>query len=162
MYRQKGIVALTVAAHWVLWLIYTNNPGYREMIAGTVAALLATVGVVVFGAHGKIRFRLRAIDVLQVIRLPAYVVTDTAKLLRAIGEQMWGRRGAPSCIEAVEFDALGNDASSAGRRALAVTYGTISPNSVLVGVVTEQGLLLYHRIQPGRISPMLRHLGARL
>ena len=145
----------------MLWLVYTNNTGFRELIAAAAAALIATAGMVVFAAHRKIRFRFRAIDIFQATRLPAHVVADTCKLLRAVAEQICGRARAPSCIEAVEFDAAGNGAAAAGRRALAVTYGTISPNSVLLGVVPQQRLLLYHRIQPGRISPMLRHLGAR-
>ncbi len=144
---------------WVIWLGYTNNSGAREMIAGAVAASVATAAAVVFSAQGHVRFRFRWRDLAQVVYLPWYALDGTWEVLKTLARQLFTRRGAPSFMATVQFDTGGDDPISAGRRALAVTYTTATPNSIVLGIVHEQRLMLYHQILPGKVLAMTRHLG---
>jgi hypothetical protein len=159
--RTILIVAGTAASQWALWLGYTNNVGYREMIAGGVAAVIATTGAVVFAMQGGACFRFRWRDVLQAVYLPWFTLQGTWEILRALGKQLFTRAGAPSVIAAAPFDVGGDDPSSAGRRALAIGYTTVTPNFIVLGIFRDERLMLYHQILPGKVLSMTRHLGAR-
>ncbi|HWE04244.1 MAG TPA: hypothetical protein VG326_17695 [Tepidisphaeraceae bacterium] len=163
MWRGKTplIVAVTVLVHWILWLAYTNNVGFREMIAGAVAAVISAVGAAVFAEQGNICFRFRRRDLIQAVYLPWYALTGTWEVLQSLAKQLFTQAGAPSLIAAVAFDVGDDDPICAGRRALAVSYTTITPNFVVLGIVYDQRLLLYHQILPGEVLTMTRHLGAR-
>jgi multisubunit Na+/H+ antiporter MnhE subunit len=163
MLRTKSalIFAATGLIQWAIWLCYTDSTGYREIIAGAIAAVISTVAVAVFARQAKLRFRFGARHVLQGIYLPWNVLTDTRQLLRALGKQLFSRKGAGSLTAAIAFDAGGNDAASAGRRALAVTYTTITPNCVVLGIVRDKRLMIYHQLLPANVSTMTCNLGAR-
>ena len=143
------------------WLVCTNNVGYREMIAGALAAIISTVAVMVSAIQGNLRFgfraaRCRAGDLPSLVR----IWTGTWELLQGDCETAFRRGGTPFTA-AVPFDLGGNDPISAGRRAFAVTFTTITPNFIVLGFVKDQRLLLYHQILPGKVLKMTRHLGAR-
>jgi hypothetical protein len=78
-----------------------------------------------------------------------------------LAKQIFTREGAASFTAAVPFTVGRDTPVTMGRRALAVTYTTITPNFVVLGIVKEPGLLLYHQIVPGKILRMTRHLGAK-
>jgi multisubunit Na+/H+ antiporter MnhE subunit len=155
------IATATAVAHWVLWLGYTNNSGYREMIVGALAAMVSTVAALVYAVQSGFSFRFRWRDIAQAIYLPWYALDGTWEVLHALAKQIFTRPGAPSLMAAVAFDVGGDDPHSAGRRALAVTYTTITPNFIVLGIVNRQQLMLYHQILPGKVLAMTCHLGAR-
>lgn len=160
--RRLLIALLTVASQWGLWLVYTNNVGYRELIAGCVGAIFSAAAAVLFAVQGKVAFRFRLRDAAQMVHLPWLVVSDTIKVLGAVGRQIFTRAGASSRIAAVPFDAGGQDALSAGRRALGISYTTITPNSVVLGVIPgDPPLLLYHQVSIDALPAMTCNLGAR-
>jgi multisubunit Na+/H+ antiporter MnhE subunit len=163
MRRSKTIliVVLTGAAHWVLWLAYANNVGVREIVAGFLAADISVAAVVVFAFQAKARFAFRPRDVGQAFYLIWYAFQGTWEILQALARQLFTNNGADSFIAAAPYVVAGDDAASAGCRALAVTYTTITPNFVVLGIVKEQRLLLYHQIIRGKVLKMTRNLGAR-
>ena len=89
-------------------------------------------------------------------------VSGTVEVLHGLAKQLFTAGGAPSFLAAVPFE-IGSqdDPTEAGRRALATTYTTATPNFVVLGLVNEQGLMLYHQIIPGDVLTMTRRLGAR-
>jgi hypothetical protein len=44
------------------------------------------------------------------------------------------------------FEATGEDPRDAARRALAVTGGTLTPNSIVVGIDADRGVLVRHEL----------------
>jgi multisubunit Na+/H+ antiporter MnhE subunit len=161
---RRGLLlpmSLTLLTQWALWLIYTDSTGYREMIAGAIAAAIATLAVMVFTIQGNLSFQLQWKDVVQAIYLPWFALEGTWEILQGLAIQLFTRKGAQSFIGAVPFDVGQDQPRPAGRRALAVAYTTITPNFVVLGIVHAQGLLLYHQIVPGKVRAMTRHLGAR-
>jgi len=159
--RIAVMVLLTALSQWGLWLAYTSSVGYRELCAGAGAAAIAPGAVWVLAGKGKICFRFRWRQAAQAIYVPWNVIVDTWKLMRAVAMQVFSARGAPSLLAAVEFEAAQNDPAAAGREALAITFMTITPNSVVLGIVPDQGVLLYHQIIPSPVATAARHLGAR-
>ncbi|HEY0395043.1 MAG TPA: hypothetical protein VGD01_11170 [Candidatus Elarobacter sp.] len=109
-------------------------------IAG-LAALCTTGALVAAGDR-------YAVPLGAFARLPsvaAAVVRDTfvvtGVLLRALGG-----RPPDDRLERVHFDAGGDDARSAARRALVVAGTSASPNSVVADVDLERGAMIVHRL----------------
>jgi multisubunit Na+/H+ antiporter MnhE subunit len=149
--KTTFILATTLIAHWVLWMAYTNSLGHREVIAGGLAAAISTLAVAVFALHGNDHFAFSPRETLE----------GTWQLLKAIAMEAFTRRGAQSSIVALPFAVGGDDPQAAARRALAITYTTITPNTVVLGISHEQKQMLFHQLSPAKTSIMLRRLGAR-
>jgi hypothetical protein len=146
----------------VLYLAFTANVGWRELIASALAGMLSAASAIIFAHAGKVKFSFRIRDVLQAWRIPQNVVSGTIEVLRALATQLFTARGADSAVRAVRFD-MGDkdDPRDAGRRAMAITYTTATPNFIIMGMVDQQQLMLYHQIVPGKVRKMTRNLGAR-
>lgn len=144
-----------------LYLAFTSNVGWRELITSVLVGVISTVASLVFSTAGDVRFRFRFRDVIQGWRLLWYAFSGTFEVLHGLMKQLFTRDGAPSFLAAAPFQ-MGEKESpvEAGRRALAVTYTTGTPNFVVLGLVEEQRLLLYHQIIPGEVLTMTRKLGA--
>ncbi len=145
-----------------LYLAFTSNVGFREITAGVVVAGLSTAAAIIFSTAAGVRFEFRLRDVVQAWRLPWAILGDTAKVMQATVMQLFARHGAPTLIAAVGFDA--NDkllALDAGRCALAITYSSATPNSIMLGIVEEQNLMICHQLIPSPLSPMIKNLGAK-
>jgi multisubunit Na+/H+ antiporter MnhE subunit len=155
------IVFLNAIIYFALYLAFTSNTGFRELIAGAFVAGVATLATLVFSSAGKVQFRFQLRDVLEAWRIPWSVVSGTVEVLHGLSKQLFTRAGAPSFLAAVPFR-TGNPRSLAthGRCALAVTYTTATPNFIVIGIIEEQKLLLYHQILPGEVITMTRNLGA--
>ncbi len=148
------------AVHVGLWLIYVSQIQTWEILVGSAAAGLATLGLAVLCRLRLVRFRPSIRQIAEAWRSPLYIVLDTWKLIRCVGTQAYSRSRAPSCLTAVPFEVGPDNPACAGRRALAVLYTTMTPNSVVIGIVREQGLMLYHQIIPGDALQITRNLGA--
>jgi hypothetical protein len=48
----------------------------------------------------------------------------------------------------VRYSAVEEDPFDTGRRALTEAFGSVAPNTVVVGVDAERGLLLVHQLRP--------------
>jgi multisubunit Na+/H+ antiporter MnhE subunit len=145
----------------VLWLCYADSIGRREICVGAAAAVVSTLAAAMFYVQGTVKFRFRRSDVLQMLQVPWYALIGTWKILGALALQLFGRGTRSGHMRAVFFGEEASDPNAAGRRALATTYTTITPNSVSLGFVPDQGLMLYHEIVPDKEPAMLRSLGAR-
>ncbi len=151
----------TWLVHVPLWLSFAANIGWREIVAGSISAAIATVAVAMYAWKGKVCFTLRWRDIVQAWRVPWSALTGTGTVLYGLFRQLFTRDGAPSFLGAVSFDVGGmDDPAAAGRRALAVAYTSFTPNSVVLGIVPGQRLLLYHEIIPDDVSTTTRKLGA--
>ena len=151
---------IAFAATWGLWLALANDVSPAEVLCGLGAALISSIAVGAYVLHGKIEFRFRARDVIQVWRFPWCALQGTWQVVHSLGLQLFVR-DAPSFHGAVAYRTVDTeDPFSAGRRALAVTFTTMTPNFIVLGIVLEQRLLLYHQILPGEVLQMTTNLGA--
>ncbi len=148
-------------AHWALWLLFVSQVNTWELLVGAAAALVATIGAAVYGRLGLVKFRPRLRDLAQARYLPWYVATGTVKIIQGIARQLGSRSRPSNQLAAIPFNFGREDQASVARRALAVMYTTMTPNSIVLGIVREQELLLYHQIIPDEVSPMMQNLGAK-
>lgn len=152
---------LTYVVLYGVYLLFASTLTTPELVAGAVVAVIATGATVVFGTVGVVHFKPSPRDLLQVWRVPYYAVIDTIQVVGALAKQLFTRRGADSLLRAVPFDVGAADEGAAARRALAVTYTTLTPNFIVLGIAHEQALLLYHEITDAEVPQMTINLGAR-
>ncbi len=143
-----------------LWLIYVSQINTWELVVGSSAAGLATLGVAVFRRVCLVKFSLSLRQTAEIWRLPGYAISGTWEIFQGIGKQLFSKRGAPTHLSAVPFEVGSGAPACVGRRTLAVLYTTMTPNFIVLGVVREQGLLLYHQIIPGEVLQLTQNLGA--
>ncbi|HSU68704.1 MAG TPA: hypothetical protein VLJ39_17620 [Tepidisphaeraceae bacterium] len=152
--------AVTYVVLYGVYLLFVSTLTKPELFAGLACALVATVASGAFGTIGIVHFRPKLRELLEAWRLPYYAVQGTWELLKALAQQLFTKRGADSLIRAVRFAVGDDDAHSAARRALAVTYTTLTPNFVILGIAHKQSLLLYHQVLAGEVLQMTINLGA--
>lgn len=153
-------VAITFAVLYGTYLLFVSTLTKPELLAGVGVAALATFASGAFGTIGIVHFRPTLRHLLQAWRIPRQIVEGTSAVLIALAKQLLTKPGAPSLLVAAPFDVGPNDAGAAARRALAITYTTMTPNSVVLGIAHHQGLLLYHQMLPAKVSQMTINLGA--
>jgi multisubunit Na+/H+ antiporter MnhE subunit len=144
---------------WAFWLLLTDNTGWREMLAGAGASAISMLAIMLFVDRIKANFRFRARFLKQAIHVPKQLVTDTGLLVFTIARRIAGVKPA-SGIMAVRFRRGGNMPSSMARRALAVTYLTVSPNTLVLGISEHQNILVFHTIVPAPLPPFVERMGA--
>lgn len=90
-----------------------------------------------------------------VLRIPL----DIALLCREAVWQLVAPQPCRGRFRAVRFAATEDTPRDAGRRALSEWLGSISPNSIVVGVDAEHGLILVHQLHPQGGSEQIDPLG---
>jgi multicomponent K+:H+ antiporter subunit E/multicomponent Na+:H+ antiporter subunit E len=144
-----------------LYLLFVGELSVAELAVGAGVAALGVVAWEVVWEEGLGR----AIADVRLFALARYLlaqtVTDTWRVLKVLALWLLERRPAPSEVRAVPFDPGGDDARSATRRALAVAYTSVTPNSIVLDVDRKKGVLLLHQIHPAKTSKLLERLGAR-
>ena len=117
----------------------------QETPVGVAIAALAAVGAVSALAVCGDRYAVRPSALLALPKLVWSVVRDTFVVSGALVRVLLGR--APEDrFEEIPFDPGGDDARSAASRALTVASTSAAPNSIVVDVDSERGVLLVHRL----------------
>jgi multisubunit Na+/H+ antiporter MnhE subunit len=143
----------------IFWIVLTDNSGWREILAGGFASAISVLAAAAFVRKGHVNIRLRWNFVKEAIHLAPQLASDTGVLLRTIARRMAGAR-ANSGIVVVAFQRGGNRPSSRGRRALATTSLTVTPNTLVLGISEEKRILVFHAIVPRPLPEFIRRLGA--
>jgi multisubunit Na+/H+ antiporter MnhE subunit len=151
---------ITYVVLYGVYLLFVSTLTKVELIAGIATALIATIASGVFGTVGVVHFKPTLRELLEAWRLPYYAFQGTWELFNAFAKQLFTKQGADSLVRAVPYEVGGDDAQSAGRRALAVTYTTLTPNFVVFGIAHKQQLLIYHQVLAGEVLQMTINLGA--
>jgi multisubunit Na+/H+ antiporter MnhE subunit len=142
--------------HWILWwvvlmalwLLLTGAFDPQETGVGVGAAALAATAALVVEVNGVVHLRLRATIrwLPKAAWLPARVVTDNWTVLSALVLRIAGRRDIRGAFRALPFDPGTDDADSATRRALLTWAICLAPNTYVVGIDRDAGLILCHQL----------------
>jgi hypothetical protein len=152
-------VVLQVVTLSLFWIACVATFHTHEMFVG-LAAVTLSVAFCVYVIHTlPLEFQPRLRDLIQVWRLPWYVVTDVARVTWILFRDLAGHP-AGSHFVAAPWGPVENNGRDTARRALAVAYTTVSPNCVVVGVDCGRGQILLHELEPTSLSRMTRNLGA--
>lgn len=144
----------------VLWMFFIGSWKAQELWVGLAASWIATVGGALLGSHRIAWFTFNPKLLEQAWRIPASLVSGTWLLLKALGRQLFSNQRAPSLLRVTRYQATEENETAATQRALAITYTTSTPNSLVLNIEKKRGLLLFHQILPSKISRMTRNLGA--
>jgi multisubunit Na+/H+ antiporter MnhE subunit len=145
---------------WVLWMGFVSNPNKSEIIAGLGAALVAAVADGVVKSRKFVEFVPQLKWLALIFLEPWYALEGTWEIFVALGKRIAGKPSEAE-FKAVDFDVGGDDEVSQARRALAITYFTIPPNFVVIGIDRERRSILVHQVSPTGVPLIAKKLGAK-
>ncbi|HEV2397578.1 MAG TPA: hypothetical protein VGS27_11595 [Candidatus Sulfotelmatobacter sp.] len=144
-----------------MWLLFTGTFSLHELLIGIIAAVLASAGMVVVTIFYQTPFSPGASDLLALWRLPWYLLSDTWVVFTVAAKDLLGTEPADSLFRVVPFQAgRTKNPGMTARRALATLYSTVAPNSIVLGVNTQDQKLLFHQIKRTSVPKMTEQLGA--
>ncbi len=152
-------VALVFAAGFYLLLIDTVD--LPELYAGCGVAVLAAVMFDVARRPGLAEAAFASRGLHGVWRVVKRLPTQIAVVCWEALEQAYTRQARRGVFRAIPFDAGGEDPHDVGRRALAEARGSLTPNTIVIGIDPERKLLLVHQLhrQGGREELDVMRLG---
>lgn len=142
------------------WLLFTANLDWEELVIGIPAAAIGATAFEATREQPVAQFWPKATWLLEGWRLPWYVLTGTFEIFKVLAQDVLGSKPAESLMRAAKFDAGGDDPRSAARRALAIAYTTMPPNSIVVSIDLEANELVFHQIIPEPPRQTTLNLGA--
>lgn len=157
-------VGLLTAVEWVLllalWMAFVSQWSKAEFLFGILFATVGTIADAVVKEEGLAKFHPKASWVALIFWEPWYVLKGTYVTFKALLQEVAGRH-PDSKFETAGYDTAGTDARSDAKRALAIAYLTIPPNSIIVGIDRDKKQILIHHIIPSPPSIMARKLGVK-
>src|SRR4051794_34141811 len=145
------LVALPLFGLWMLLVDTHEDP---QVYAGLAVAALGATGSELVRRQRVAGARLRLGWLRRSYRPPLSAAPGLLRLARvAVAALPPGGRRARGRLRAIPFAAGGGAAETAGREALAELAGSFSPNTFVVGLDRERGLLLVHQLVPEESRP---------
>lgn len=132
---------------YAVWLGHDDSAKLPELLAGVVIAALAATGVELVRRQrvAPMRFRLRFLR--SAWRIVPNTVRDCAALTGAAFAQVFRPQPVRGRTVAQPFRHGGDDdAQEAGRRALALGFGSFAPCTVGIGVDPENDVVISHQL----------------
>jgi hypothetical protein len=148
------VAGAVLGGGFYLLLIDTTSLPELYVLAGVAVACGAAFAVGHESEFVEARIRLRWL--LRVGRLARRIPLDIGLVCREALVQLAAPRPARGVFRAAAFGAVEADPSDTGRRALVESLGSVAPNTIVVGVDCERGLLLVHQLrrqgEPGQLD----------
>lgn len=153
--RSRGSVLLrracAFAAAWLfaaaLYMVLIDITDLPELIVAAGAALLAAAGFElareqdIAGLATKVRWLARLYK--PVVKVPS----DIATVSWAALDQLLHPRAVKGEFRAVRFRCGDEELLEGGKRALAESFGSFAPNTIIVGVDGEREMILGHQLR---------------
>jgi multisubunit Na+/H+ antiporter MnhE subunit len=153
---QAFALAVALAVFW-LACVATVRP--HELLVGVGAVLLSVSSCLFVVRTLPLQFRPTLKEIAQIWRVPAAIVIDVFRITQVLILDFAGRR-APSLFRSAPWGPVENTARDTAKRALAVSYTTLSPNCIVVGIDCRRRQILFHQLEKSPVSKMTRNLGA--
>jgi hypothetical protein len=131
------------------YLLLIDTTDLPELYAGAGAAAVAAAAFEVSREQGFAEVSLSPLWLRRAWQLLGRVPVDSARVSAAAVAQLVRPRRARGRLHAIPFAACDDEPGDAGRRALAEALGSLAPNTIVIGIDTERGLLLAHQLAPG-------------
>ena len=149
MWLLLGIGGLLYAGALLgMWVVLAGQPDTQDLVAGSVAAVLAVgVGYLV-SERGRMVPSLRTADLRTLAAVPWQVVAETGQVFALAARKAAGRPVAPGALRTVPLDA-GPDARgwpAARREAVLTALLSAAPSTVVVDIDMEAGTALVHQL----------------
>ena len=131
-----------------MWIVLAGEPDAQDLVAGSVAAVLAVGAGYALSGRGKMVPGLRPADVRTLAAVPWRVVVESGQVFALAARKAAGRATAPGTLRTVPLD-VGPDARgwpAARREAVLTGLLSAAPNTVVVDIDTDAGTALVHRL----------------
>src|SRR3954452_2978364 len=146
--RGVGFWLLAWLAAAALWMVFTDSVRPSELLAGAaVAALAATAFELVRRQRVAAQAMRPGLSIRAVLVLPR-IFPDVLRLTRAAFVQLARRDAVVGRVVALPFGHSADNPEERATRAVAVGFGSIAPNTIIIGVDSESGQLLAHQLDP--------------
>src|SRR3954454_16949534 len=146
--RTVGSWAIIWIALGALWLLYQGEWNAIQIYAATSAAALSLVVAVLVRKHALPAARVERRWLVRVARIPWQVVREFGIVSAFLARALLGRRVPEGEFRALSFPAGGSRPADRGRRAFIALATGYSPNSYVLDVDEEKGLVLVHVLSP--------------
>ena len=131
-----------------MWIVLAGQPDAQDLVAGSVAAVLAVGVGYLLSERGRMVPSLRAADLRTLAAVPWQVVAETGQVFALAARKASGRPAAPGALRTVPLDA-GPDVRgwpAARREAVLTALLSAAPNTVVVDIDMEAGTALVHQL----------------
>jgi len=145
--RRAGLVAIGAVIGGGFYLLLIDTNSLPELYVLAAVALTCAAAFVVSREQGFVEARIKASWVLKIWRPVAKVPLDIVLVSAEALAQLVRRRAVRGQFRAVRFDAMGDTPEDTARRALTDVLGSLAPNTIVIGVDQERGLLLVHQLR---------------
>jgi hypothetical protein len=146
MIRRAWIVVLGILIGGGFYLLLIDTASLPELYVLAGVALTCGLLFLLSREQGFIEARIHPKLLGSVWRLVAKIPLDIALVCWEALAQLARPRPARGSFRAVRFQAGEPSAEDTGRRAMAEALGSVAPNTIVVGVDPERGLLLVHQL----------------
>jgi multisubunit Na+/H+ antiporter MnhE subunit len=133
-----------------VWFILVGTINLPELVVGCVAATTAATVTEVTRSIGFARFYPHLHWFIGVWRVPGQILVDCGILVVVLAERIMRKRKERGFLRKLPFNSGGTGGRSAARRALAITVGTLSPNTCVLDIEPYHNFVLLHQIQAGQ------------
>jgi multisubunit Na+/H+ antiporter MnhE subunit len=133
-----------------LWMLLADSAQVAVLVAGAAVATLAATAFESVRRQRVAAQALRPVLALRIWRVVVRAVPDIGRLTRAAFAQLIRPQAARGRVLAMPFGHTEDDPDARALRAVAIGLGSIAPNTVVIGVDPDSGLLLVHQLEPTR------------
>ncbi len=146
---------------FIFWVVFVGKFAEQEMLIGMAVAVVSAFAICIVEYANEAHFRPRMRDLAQAVFIPWLIAKDTCVIFFVALRDLVGEKKAESDFRLAAFETGDlHDPHDTGRRVIAVTYTTMSPNSIVMGINTLERRMLFHQIQKSDIPRMTSNLGA--
>ncbi len=143
--------AIAVSVCWLLaaalYLLLIDVSDVPELIVGAGAASLAAAGFELTRERQIADLRTRRRWCRRLYRPMLKVPSDIVAVSVAAVRQLRHPRAVNGEFRAVRFRCRDDERLETGKRALAESFGSFAPNTIIVGVDAERELILGHQLR---------------
>jgi multisubunit Na+/H+ antiporter MnhE subunit len=132
------------------WLVLSDNWSVAEVLTGVVAAAIGATGSELVRGRGIAQMRADARWLLRPLRMFAAAPRDLVLVITAVGRQALHREPQRGRLLVVPFDHGGETRDAHARRALAESFGSFAPNTIVIGIDVERDEIVAHQLVPDR------------
>ena len=130
---------------WVLlaalYVLIDDSALLTELVAGALAAAIGATGATLVHRERQVLLKGDVRWLRSLWRPLAGLVGDLWPLVRALPR----RRGTGGMVE-IPFDATTDGPRDTARRALTEALGTLAPNTIVVRIDTDRGVVIAHQL----------------
>ncbi len=152
------LIVLLMAGEWILLVAGAK---IDEMIVGFFSVVAAALFLLMVCRSEEQFFDFRVADLIACWRVPWYLISGIWEITVVLLKDIFSIERAGSLYRVSGFATSGRDPRLIARRVLAVTYATVAPNFIVIGIDYRQSRMLFHQLKRSSVSRMTLALGAQ-